>query len=107
MAATFCLCDTMVTEIKTLKDRCVDALQYTTGELLQISANLQSTQQFAVVLEAHAHSVLGSKYVPQRAETMLRLSDSYKGKMRDDIVKIGSGSNKDPQQSTGGPQAWE
>lgn len=97
----------MVTEIKTLKDRCVDALQYTTGDLLQISANLQSTQQFNVILEAQAHAKLGSRYVPDRAETMLRLSDSYKGKMRDDIVKIGAGSNKDPQQSTGGPQQWE
>lgn len=103
----FSWCDSMVTEIKTLKDRCVDALQYTTGELLQISANLQSTQQFNVIMEAHAHKRLGSKYVPERSEELLRLSNSYKGRMRDDIVKIGAGSSKDPQQSTGGPQQWE
>lgn len=90
----------MAIEIKTLKDRCVDSLQYTEGHLLQISANLQDTSQFNVVLEAHAHSVLGSKYVPQRAEEYLRLSISYKGRMRDDIVKIGSGSAKDPMQQT-------
>ena len=88
----------MAIEIKTLKDRCVDSLQYTGGPLLQISANLQATSQFTVVLEAHAHSVLGSKYVPDRAEEYLRLSISYKGRMRDDIVKIGSGSAKDPMQ---------
>ena len=97
----------MVTEIKTLKDRCVDALQYTSGDLLQISANLQSTQQFNVILEAQAHAKLGSKYVPDRAEGMLRLSCSYKGRMRDDIVRIGSGSSKEPQQSTGGQGPWE
>ncbi len=90
----------MAIEIKTLKDRCVDALQYTTGPLLQISANLQDTSQFTIVLEAHAHSVLGSKYVPDRAEQYLRLSISHKGRMRDDIVKIGSGSAKDPMQQT-------
>lgn len=90
----------MTIEIKTLKDRCVDSLQYTEGHLLQISANLQATSQFTVVLEAHAHSVLGSKYVPQRAEEYLRLSISYKGRMRDDIVKIGSGSARDPMQQT-------
>lgn len=80
----------MPIEIKSLKDRCVDALQYTEGKSLQISANLQSSKQFGIITEAFVHSYLGSSYVPMRAEEFLRITMSYQGRMRDDIVAIGA-----------------
>lgn len=99
----------MPIEIKSLKDRCVDALQYTKGELLQISANLQSSKQFGIITEAFVHSYLGSRYVPMRSEEFLRISLSYHGRMRDDIIAIGAAKSMEPVGNTmpnGGSQ-WD
>lgn len=84
----------MVEELKTLKDRCVDALQYTHGELLEISCNLTNPAQFALVTEARVHRILGSKYTPLKAEQYMRLTMAVHARMRDDIVKIGSSFDK-------------
>lgn len=84
----------MVEELKTLKDRCVDALQYTTGDLLEISANLTNSAQFALITEARVHRILGSKYTVGKAEQLLRLSMAYQARMREDIVHIGSSFEK-------------
>lgn len=98
----------MVEELKTLKDRCVDALQYTSGDLLEISSNLTNPAQFALVCEAGVHRILGSKYTPLKAERYLRLTMSHHARMRDDIVRIGSSFDK-PQNvnSPNGDIKWQ
>ena len=89
----------MVQIIKTLKETAVDKLSATEGKELDISANLTSADQFAVILESHAHSHLGSTYVIERCDLLKRLTNSYHGRFRTDIVEIG----KTPEfQFTGG-----
>lgn len=79
----------MVTMLKTLKETAIDKLSATEGKELDISANLTDPGQFDAILESHAHSHLGSKYVIDRCDLLKRLTNSYQGRYRSDIVQIG------------------
>lgn len=80
--------------IKGLKEQTLDKLSVVTGKELDLTANLTSLDQMEVILECHAHAYLGSEYVKDKCELLERLSASYMGRHRQDIVDVGkSGVN--------------
>lgn len=87
--------------LKTLKETAIDKLSATEGKDLDISANLTHPDQIGVILESHAHSMLGSEYVIDRCDLYKRLTVSYMGRYRSDIVTIGTGPEFVPQSSSG------
>lgn len=82
--------------LKGLKEQCVDRLTETHGEPLQIGCNLSSGKQMAYILQSHAHAYLGSTYVNGRCELLERLTISYQGRGRTDLVDVGKSSGQDP-----------
>lgn len=83
--------------VQTLKEVALDKLCVTSGEALDMTANITDTAQFRAILESHAHSELGSTYVRRRIELLERLTCAYKGRHRSDIVAIGGGYGVDDQ----------
>ena len=81
----------MVELFKDFQEVCVDRITATNGQELEISANLTDPDQVDLVLESYLYGPLGlnSRYVPARNEMYLRLSCSFHGRLRDDIVAIG------------------
>lgn len=81
----------MVEIIKDLAETCVDKITATEGKELQISAYLTDPDQIDMVLEGFLYGSAGlnSGYVPERNEQYLRLTCSFRGKLRDDVVAIG------------------
>jgi len=75
-------------EIKQTQDICVDKLTVTRGEDLQIMANLTGPGQLSAIMEGHIYSFLGSRYVPHKADMLLRLTVSHQGRGRTDLVTI-------------------
>lgn len=75
--------------LKTLKETAIDKLSATEGKELDISANLTNPKQMNAILESHAHSHLGSRYVIDRCDLLKRLTNSFDGRFRTDIVTIG------------------
>lgn len=63
----------------------------TEGVELDLTANLTSSEQFRAIMESHAHSNLGSEYITSRVDLLKRLTCSYEGRHRSDIVAIGKG----------------
>jgi hypothetical protein len=82
-------------ELKTVKEQAIDHLAVTEGNELDITCNLTSSQQLQIVLESEAHTVLGCTYVRQYTERMLRLTNSYNARHRQDIVEIAKASRFD------------
>lgn len=82
-------------ELKTVKEQAIDHLAVTDGDELDITCNLTSSQQLQIVLESEAHTVLGCTYVRQYTERMLRLTNSYNARHRQDIVEIAKASRFD------------
>lgn len=82
-------------ELRTLKEQAIDHLAITDGDELDITCNLSSSQQLKIVLESEAHTVLGSRYIRQTTERMLRLTNSYQARHRSDIVEIAKASRFD------------
>lgn len=82
-------------ELKTVKEQAIDHLAVTEGDELDITCNLTSSQQLQIVLESEAHTVLGCTYVRQYTERMLRLTNSYNARHRQDIVEIAKASRFD------------
>lgn len=81
--------------LKSLKEQCVDKLTEIRGEPLQIGCNITSGKQMAYILQSHAHTYLGSAYVTSRCETLERLTISYQGKGRSDLVEVGKSGSDD------------
>lgn len=80
--------------IKGLKEQTLDKLSVVAGKELDLTANLTSLDQMEVILECHAHAYLGSEYVKDKCELLERLSASYMGRHRQDVVDVGkSGFN--------------
>lgn len=79
--------------IESVKESAIRHLSVTEGVDLEITSNLTSSGQVDAVLECLAHSYLGSKYVIQRKDMLLRLTDSFQGRHRSDIVEIGKASD--------------
>lgn len=75
--------------IKGLKEQSLDRLSVTHGAELDLTANFTSPDQISAVMEMHAHAYLGSNYVRDRCELLERLTASYMGRHRTDIVEIG------------------
>lgn len=82
-------------ELKTLKEQAIEHLAVTKGDELDISCNLTTNGQLKIVMEAEAHTALGSSYVRQYTERMLRLTNSYMARHRQDIVEIAKASRFD------------
>lgn len=82
-------------ELKTVKEQAIDHLSVTDGSELDITCNLTSSQQMQIVLESEAHTMLGCSYVKQYTERMLRLTNSFGARHRQDIVEIAKASRFD------------
>ena len=78
----------MPLEIQQTMDTCVDHLTATEGGDLQIMANISNPSQMNAVMEGHLYAFLGSRYIPGRTELLLRLTVSYQGRGREDLVTI-------------------
>ena len=76
-------------EIKQSKDVCIDHLTSTTGEDLEIMANLQNPSQMNVVMQGFIGQGLNSQYRVERTYRLLRATVSWKGRGRDDLRSIG------------------
>lgn len=76
-------------EIKQSKDVCIDHLTSTTGEDLEIMANLQNPSQMNVVMQGFIGQGLNSQYRVERTYRLLRATVSWKGRGRDDLTNIG------------------
>lgn len=85
-------------EDMSLRDQIVGRLTRTEGKELDISCNLTSNKQIELFIEEMALTHLGSKYVSKRADLLKRLTCSYQGKLRNDLVEIG----KTPEFTRGG-----
>lgn len=85
-------------ELKTIKEQAVDHLTVTEGAELDITCNLTSAQQMLIIMEAEAHMMLGSRYIQRFQERMLRLTNSYMGRHRQDIVEIARSSRTEDGQ---------
>lgn len=79
--------------IKTVKEQAIDHLTVTDGIELDISCNITNSSQVLVVLESEAHKALGSRYIDRYTERLLRLTNSYQARHRQDLVDIAK-SNK-------------
>ena len=76
-------------EIKQSKDVCIDKLTSTEGKDLEITANLTSTGQMTAVMQGYVSIALNSRYGANQYQMLLRLTDSWKGRCRDDLTGIG------------------
>lgn len=76
-------------EIKQSKDVCIDKLTSTEGKELEITANINSQNQIKAVLQGYIAKALHSKYGVEQYQVLLRLTDSYRGRCRDDLTGIG------------------
>lgn len=75
-------------ELKTIKEQALDRLSATEGKELDLSCNLSSGTQLEIVLESEAHAVLGCRFYVRTTERMLRLTNGFQGRHRQDIVEI-------------------
>lgn len=82
-------------EFRTVKEQAMDHLSVTQGDELDISCNLMNSAQLEIVLESEAHTVLGSQYIREITERMLRLTCGYMGRHRSDLVEIAKASKFD------------
>ena len=82
-------------EIKQSKDVCIDHLTSTTGEDLEIMANIQTPSQMGVVMQGFIGRALNSQYRVERTHRLLRATVSWKGRGRDDLPGIGDLENSD------------
>lgn len=81
----------MVETELTLKELAIQNLSAETGRPLEITANLTSPAQIGLVMETFAHAQLGSKYVIQRMELLLRMTKAVGGRHRTDVVELSKG----------------
>lgn len=75
--------------IKGLKEQSLDRLSIITGKELDITSCFTSTDQIEFIMEAHAHAYLGSRYIKEKKELFERLTCSYNGLHRNNVVDIG------------------
>lgn len=76
-------------EIKQSKDVCIDKLTSTEGHDLEITANLTSQGQLTAVMQGYVSIALGSRYGTKQYQMLLRMTDSWRGRCRDDLTGIG------------------
>lgn len=83
-------------ELKQSKDVCIDKLTSTEGFDLEITANLQSPAQVEAVMEGYIAGMLHSRYGVKKYQMLLRLTDSMRGRCRDDLTGIGKTPDLQP-----------
>lgn len=76
-------------DIKQSKDVCIENLTSTEGVKLEITANLTSQNQITAVLQGYIAKRLNSAYGVDRYQVLLRMTDSWHGRCRDDLTGIG------------------
>ncbi len=86
----------MTFEIKQTQEICVEKLTSTKGHDLEIMANIAHPDQLDAVMEGFADAVFGSQFGVSRMEMLLRLTCSFKGRARDDLVHIGEKTTQIP-----------
>lgn len=88
--------------LKDFQEVCLDKLTVTHGKELEISANITSAKQLDLVMMGNVYGQNGlrSRYFETQKDSMLRLTCSFEGRCRTDIVEIGK-SVKMPLLSTG------
>lgn len=89
--------------LKDFQEVCLDKLTVTEGKELEIAANITSAKQLDVVMMGNVYGQNGlrSRYFETQKDSLLRLTCSFEGRCRSDIVEIGK-SVKMPLLSTGG-----
>lgn len=81
----------MVEIIKDFPEVCVETIGATSGESLEISANITDPAQIDLVMQKFNYGTwaLNDPSVVAEAETLLRLTKSINGKFMDEVVEIG------------------
>jgi len=92
--------------IKDFQEVCLDDLTETHGERLELTANLTSSKQFDLVLmnNVYGRHGLRSRSFGEMKDSMLRLTCSYQGRCRSDIVEIGKSVKMPMMTAFGGNQ---
>lgn len=75
-------------EFRTVREQTIDHLSTTGGNELDLTCNITHSKQLELVLESEAHSMLGSRYIQERTERMLRLTCGFQAQHRRDLVEI-------------------
>lgn len=78
----------MVQILENLKEASVKRLSTTAGDELDITSNLTHPMQIEAIMEMQAHAALGSRYIVEKKELYQRLTCSYQGRHRTDVVDI-------------------
>lgn len=78
-----------MTEIQQSRDICIKKLTSTSGTDLEITANITSSGQVTAVLQGYVAAKLNSRYGIEQYQVLLRLTDSWRGRCRDDLTGIG------------------
>ena len=89
--------------LKGLKEISLDRLSVISGKELDITSCFTNGDQIDFVMEAMAHSYLGSRYITERKELLERLTCSYQGRHRTDVVDIGKSVNLNDNLIAPGP----
>lgn len=76
-------------EIQQSRDICIKKLTSTNGVDLEITANITSSSQINAVLQGYVAAQLHSSYGVNQYQMLLRLTDSWRGRCRDDLTGIG------------------
>ena len=75
-------------ELKQTKDIAIDRLTSSSGELLEITSNITDREQITFVHTCMVGRRLGSRYMAQLGDMMLRMTIGWRGRGRDDIRDI-------------------
>lgn len=75
--------------LQSFREIALKKLSAVSGPELEMSCNLTSPSQFALIEESYAHSVLGDEYTGGEKDLYLRVTNGYNARFRQDIVEIG------------------
>ena len=75
--------------LKAFREVALDKISAVKGEELEISSNITSPQQFDLIVESYAHSVLGAEFTEQEKDLYLRITKGYQAQYMNNVVKIG------------------
>lgn len=84
-------------DLKTVKEQAIDHLSVTKGDELDLTCNISTNQQIQIIMESEAHSMLGSTYYEKTTTRLLRLTNSFGARHRQDIVDIAKASGFDKE----------
>lgn len=76
-------------EIEQTRDTIVKKLTATTGDELEIMANLSHPSQINVMMEGLVSKLIGDDVGEEETNTLLRGTVGYRGRGRDDLTGIG------------------